>query len=64
MPALIVENGEEESIKSAHMSRHGGLLKTGGVYIAFFPNPRHEIQSGTPVSVVFGELRLGPIVAQ
>jgi len=64
MPALIVENGEEESIKSARMSRHGTLLKTGGVYIAFFPNPRHEIQSGTPVSVVFGELRLGPIVAQ
>jgi hypothetical protein len=64
MPALIVENGEEEAVNSARMSRHGSLLKTGGVYIAFFPNPRHEIQSGTPVSVVFGEFRLAPVVAQ
>ncbi len=64
MPALIVENGEEAAVNSARMSRHGSLLKTGGVYIAFFPNPRHEIQSGTPVSVVFGEFRLAPVVAQ
>jgi hypothetical protein len=64
MPALIVENGEEEAVNSARMTRHGSLLKTGGVYIAFFPNPRHEIQSGTPVSVVFGEFRLAPVVAQ
>ena len=63
MPALIVEN-EDGLIHSARMSRHGSMLKTGGVYIAFFPNQRNEIKSGTPVSVVFGELRLAPIVAQ
>jgi hypothetical protein len=64
MPALIVEDGEAGTINSARMSRHGSMLKTGGMYLAFFPNPRSEIRSGTPVSVVFGELRLGPIVAQ
>jgi hypothetical protein len=61
---LLVDGADNDIIKAARMSRHGSMLKDGGVYITFFPNPRNEIRSGTPVSVVFGELRLEPIVAQ
>jgi hypothetical protein len=61
---LIVDGAGGDIITAARMSRHGSMLKDGGLYITFFPNPRDEIRSGTPVSVVFGELRLEPIVAQ
>ena len=61
---LMVNGDESDIITAAHMSRHGTILKDGNLYITFFPNPGNQIQSGTPVSVVFGELRLEPIVAQ
>ena len=61
---LLVNGDEGDIITAAHMSRHGTMLKDGNLYITFFPNPGNEIRSGTSVSVVFGELRLEPIVAQ
>lgn len=61
---LMVNGDESNIITAAHMSRHGTILRDGGLYVTFFPNPHNVIASGTSVSVVFGELRLEPIAAQ
>jgi hypothetical protein len=61
---LMVAGDESDIITAAHMSRHGTIVKTGGIYFTFFPNRQNAVRSGTPVNVVFGNLRLEPIAAQ
>jgi hypothetical protein len=61
---LMLNDDESNIINAAHMSRHGTLLQDGGLYVTFFPNTGNAIRTGTPVSVIFGELRLEPIIAQ
>jgi hypothetical protein len=61
---LMVAGDESDIITAAHKSRHGAILKDGGIYFTFFPNPHNEIRSGTSVSVILGNLRLEPIAAQ
>jgi hypothetical protein len=46
-----------------HMhGRH--TLKQGKPYIVFYPNQQHLVQTGTPVSLVFGDMHSEPIAAQ
>jgi hypothetical protein len=61
---LMVAGAESDIITAARMSRHGTMLKDGGVYITFFPNRQNAVRPGTPVNVVFGNLRLEPVMAQ
>jgi hypothetical protein len=61
---LLVAGDESDIITAAHMSRHRTMLKDGGIYFTFFPNRENAVRSGTPVSVVFGNLRLEAIAAQ
>jgi hypothetical protein len=43
---------------------HGHTLKQGKPYIVFYPNQQHLVQTGTRVSLVFGDMRSEPIAAQ
>ena len=43
---------------------HGHTLKQGKPYIVFYPNQQHLVQTGTPVSLVFGDVRSEPIAAK
>jgi hypothetical protein len=49
-------------ILAPHMHRHA--LKEGKPIVVFYPNPQNIIKSGTPVSLVFGNIRLEPIITK
>lgn len=59
--ALLVD--QQLLILAPHMHGHG-RLKPGVNYVIFFPNPQQAVHTGTPVSVVFGNLRIESISAQ
>ena len=61
---LIVENDENMIIQPVHLTRHQLMLNDGGVFNMFFPNVKNAIHSGTPVNLVFGDMKLGPLSAQ
>jgi hypothetical protein len=63
MPSLQVE-GQDVMIMAARMSHHTHLIKTGGTLVVFFPNPHTMVHKGTQVSLVFGDLRVEPIVTR
>jgi hypothetical protein len=58
--AILVD--KNTLVLSAHMHRH--RLKQGKIYVIFYPNPQNVVKSGTPVSLVFGNLALEPIAAR
>ena len=65
MPALLIEDGDQNMmIMPARMSRHSEHLKTGGLYIMFFPNKQSVVHSGSQVSLVFGDIQLEPVITQ
>ena len=51
-------------IMPAHMGHMDKNLKDGGMYIMFYPNPQNTVQSGTPISLFFGNTRVGPLTVQ
>jgi hypothetical protein len=57
--ALLVGN---TLILAPHQHRH--VLKEGKAFIAFYPNLKGSVASGTPVSLVFENMRLEPILAR
>ncbi len=59
--ALLVNN--QSLILAPRMHSHG-KLKQGVQYVMFFPNSQGIIRPGTPVSVIFGNLRTENILAQ
>jgi hypothetical protein len=63
MPMLVVE----DSLLQLHAphGHHQDRLKDGGAWYMFFPNPGSSVRIGTPVIVMFGNLRLeGTVAAQ
>jgi hypothetical protein len=63
MPMLVVERSNTELMASSHHG-HRRPLKNGGTYLTFFPNTGNVIRPGVPVTVMFGNLRMEPILAQ
>ena len=63
MPMLVVERSNTELMASSHHG-HRKPLKDGGTYLTFFPNTGNVIRPGVPVTVMFGNLRMEPILAQ
>jgi hypothetical protein len=59
---LLVGDHPAQVILPARTGHHAHVVRSGGVYIMFFPNPRNSLTPGTPVSLVFGDLRLDSIV--
>jgi len=51
-------------IMPAHMGHMDKKIKQGGMYIMFYPNPQNLVKSGTPISLFFGDIRLGPFSVQ
>lgn len=51
-------------IMPAHMGHMDKNLRDGGLYVMFYPNPQNTVQSGTPISLFFGNTRVGPITVQ
>lgn len=51
-------------IMPAHMGHMDKNLRDGGMYVMFYPNPQNTVQSGTPISLFFGNTRVGPITVQ
>lgn len=51
-------------VRPAHMNHTDKNLRNGGIYIMFYPNTQNLVKSGTPVSLFFGNTRLGPLTAQ
>ncbi|MBP1694062.1 MAG: hypothetical protein H6Q37_1945 [Chloroflexi bacterium] len=58
--SILVNN--DTLIFSAHMHRH--TLKPGKIFVIYYPNSQNLVRSGTPVSLVFGNMRIEPIAAQ
>jgi hypothetical protein len=60
--ALLVN--QQALVLAPHMHSHtSSRLKAGKVYIVFFPTQR-IIQPGSEVSLVFGSVRLAPVIVQ
>ena len=61
---LIVEESGTTLQPSGHAMKHNSRIQDNANYYSFFPNTQNAIKSGTPVTVVFGSLRVEPVVAQ
>jgi hypothetical protein len=59
-PSALLVN--DKLIPAPHMHRHA--LKEDMPIIIFYPNRQNTIKSGTPVSLVIGDIRLEDIMAQ
>ena len=57
MPALMTVNAKPEMVMAARMGHHSSL-KDGGVMFLFFPNPSRVLSTGTPISLMFGDLQV------
>ena len=62
-PALVVEDS------GATLKTHQGLpddltLQDGVMYFVVYPNAGGAVKPGTPVTVLFGDVRIEPILAQ
>ncbi len=63
MPELSVAGGV--NLKPSDEAASGEItLKDGQVVFALFPNTGNAVKTGTPVSLVFGDMRVEPILAQ
>lgn len=49
---------------STHGMKHNTRLENNQIYFHFFPNTQNAVKPGSPVTIVFGSVRLAPIVAQ
>lgn len=62
-PVLVAQGGEVlHAATDSHMLR--GILVDGGNLFLIFPNKGGAISAGSPVTIRFGELLVGPIVAR
>jgi hypothetical protein len=62
-PNLYVESSGTV-VRAPGGMRHKVIILDGGSYFLLYSNPGGAIQAGTPVSVVIGDVRLAPIMAQ
>lgn len=65
-PVLIAEeNGITLALDtSTHGMKHNTRLENDQIYFHFFPNTQNAVKPGSPVTIVFGSVRLNPILAQ
>ena len=63
MPALIVEDSGA-TLKAPEEMVHNLELNNGGVYFILYPNVQDAIKPGARVTVLFGDVRLEPIIAK
>lgn len=62
-PYLLVGTQPEQVIPVAHLSEHHmHNIRQGSIFVFFFPNPRNSIKPGTPISLVFGNVRVESVV--
>ncbi len=60
--ALLV--GQQALILAPHMHSHdAGRLKAGKIFVIFFPTEQ-KIQTGSEVSLIFGPVRVAPVVVK
>jgi hypothetical protein len=64
LPQLAVTGSDVVLTASEDILPQGYQLENGGDLFLMYPNARNAVKSGTPVSIVFGELRLEPIPAK
>ena len=63
MPVLTVQNtGTRLALPGGGM--HSMTFYNDKVYYILFGNPKGEIKPGTPIAVAFGDMQVGPILAQ
>jgi hypothetical protein len=63
MPMLVVD--DSDTILTAPMPHgHQHKVKESSIFYLFFPNKGNTVHPGTPVSVVIGDLRVEPVLAQ
>jgi hypothetical protein len=64
MPVLFVADGGV-TLKPSDETAEGELsLKDGQIGFTLFPNTGNAVKAGTPVSLVFGDMQVEPIIAQ
>lgn len=61
-PMLIT--GDKPPLMAPHNSLRGARFGAGQVVYILYPNLRSAIKPGVDVTVVMGEVRLGPVTAQ
>ena len=61
--SLIVADSGLKLMPSQHMMR-STRVQAGALSYLLFPNVRGAVQPGKPLSVAFGDLRVGPLTAQ
>ena len=64
MPILTTLDQGLKLYPSRMMMRHHQSIKKNYVPYRFFPNARGAVKPGTAVTVSFGNIRVGPIIAQ
>jgi len=62
-PVLVSQGGEVLHAATDSLVLRGVLVDGGNLFL-IFPNTRSAISAGTPVTIRFGELLVGPIVAR
>ena len=63
MPVLTVQNtGTRLALPGGGM--HSMTFYNDKVYYILFGNPKGEVKPGTPIAVAFGDIQVGPILAQ
>ncbi|MEZ4714091.1 MAG: hypothetical protein R3A44_43305 [Caldilineaceae bacterium] len=63
-PTLFIEESGMTLRQAGRVMKHNTELENGAHYFMLYTNTQNAVRRGTPVSVVFGSLRLEPIVAQ
>ena len=63
LPMLVAE-GSDTVLLAPMPHGHHHVAKTGSIFYLFFPNTANAVRLGTPVTVVFGNLRVKPVPAQ
>ncbi len=62
-PILITEDGETKLSPPSEMEFDADL-EAGRVYFTLYGNPDQVIKRGSPVTVIIGDYRLEPVIAQ
>ena len=63
-PRLVVEGSGVELEAPKHGGMRGVRLQKDAASFLLFPNARNSIRPGTRVAVVFGDVKVEPVVAQ
>ena len=63
-PTLFIEENGLTLKQAGRAMKHNAELKDNANYFMLYPNTQNAVRHGTPVSVVFGTLRLAPIASQ